>query len=192
MKNKHFKFKNKLDNKITNLNQYTNKCNTELIKLIDINNDDNYKERKKKLLKRNKLDIKEDLIEKKQIKKTESDDDDNNKNENENNEAQSQKIIEGEKDSVLIELQKARKDLNDKFGGKVVPQNRENAFKKKLIHISDEQALELVELNFQKKKELDIRKVLQTDSILEKKKIREMKYIRQKQKKIMIKLWIIY
>ena len=49
-------------------------------------------------------------------------------------------MIEGEKDSVRIELQGARKDLNDKFGGKVMPQNREKAFKKKLVHISDEQA----------------------------------------------------
>ena len=185
LKNKHYKFKNKLDNQITKLNQYTNKCNTELIKLIDINNDNNFKERKKKYLKRNKLDIKDDLIEKNQVKKIESDDDNNNdKNKEEKeNEEQTIKMIEGEKDSVRIELQGARKDLNDKFGGKVMPQNREKAFKKKLVHISDEQALAMVEYFLHKKKELDIRKVLQTDSILEKKKIREMKYIRLKTKK---------
>ena len=185
LKNKHYKFKNKLDNQITKLNQYTIKCNTELIKLIDINNDNNFKERKKKYLKRNKLDIKDDLIEKNQVKKIESDDDNNNdKNKEEKeNEEQTIKMIEGEKDSVRIELQGARKDLNDKFGGKVMPQNREKAFKKKLVHISDEQALAMVEYFLHKKKELDIRKVLQTDSILEKKKIREMKYIRLKTKK---------
>ena len=185
LKNKHYKFKNKLDNQITKLNQYTIKCNTELIKLIDINNDNNFKERKKKYLKRNKLDIKDDLIEKNQVKKIESDDDNNNdKNKEEKeNEEQTIKMIEGEKDSVRIELQGARKDLNDKFGGKVMPQNREKAFKKKLAHISDEQALAMVEYFLHKKKELDIRKVLQTDSILEKKKIREMKYIRLKTKK---------
>ena len=185
LKNKHYKFKNKLDNQITKLNQYTIKCNTELIKLIDINNDNNFKERKKKYLKRNKLDIKDDLIEKNQVKKIESDDDNNNdKNKEEKeNEEQTIKMIEGEKDSVRIELQGARKDLNDKFGGKVMPQNREKAFKKKLVHISDEQALSMVEYFLHKKKELDIRKVLQTDSILEKKKIREMKYIRLKTKK---------
>ncbi len=185
LKNKHYKFKNKLDNQITKLNQYTIKCNTELIKLIDINNDNNFKERKKKYLKRNKLDIKDDLIEKNQVKKIESDDDNNNdKNKEEKeNEEQAIKMIEGEKDSVRIELQGARKDLNDKFGGKVMPQNREKAFKKKLVHISDEQALAMVEYFLHKKKELDIRKVLQTDSILEKKKIREMKYIRLKTKK---------
>ncbi len=185
LKNKHYKFKNKLDDQITKLNQYTNKCNTELIKLIDINNDNNFKERKKKYLKRNKLDIKDDLIEKNQVKKIESDDDNNNdKNKEEKeNEEQTIKMIEGEKDSVRIELQGARKDLNDKFGGKVMPQNREKAFKKKLVHISDEQALAMVEYFLHKKKELDIRKVLQTDSILEKKKIREMKYIRLKTKK---------
>ena len=185
LKNKHYKFKNKLDNQITKLNQYTIKCNTELIKLIDINNDNNFKERKKKYLKRNKLDIKDDLIEKNQVKKIESDDDNNNdKNKEEKeNEEQTIKMIEGEKDSVRIELQGARKDLNDKFGGKVMPQNREKAFKKKLVHISDEQALAMVEYFLHKKKELDIRKVLQTDSILEKKKIKEMKYIRLKTKK---------
>ena len=185
LKNKHYKFKNKLDNQITKLNQYTIKCNTELIKLIDINNDNNFKERKKKYLKRNKLDIKDDLIEKNQVKKIESDDDNNNdKNKEEKeNEEQTIKMIEGEKDSVRIELQGARKDLNDKFGGKVMPQNREKAFKKKLVHISDEQALAMVEYFLHKKKELDIRKVLQTDSILERKKIREMKYIRLKTKK---------
>ena len=185
LKNKHYKFKNKLDDQITKLNQYTIKCNTELIKLIDINNDNNFKERKKKYLKRNKLDIKDDLIEKNQVKKIESDDDNNNdKNKEEKeNEEQTIKMIEGEKDSVRIELQGARKDLNDKFGGKVMPQNREKAFKKKLVHISDEQALAMVEYFLHKKKELDIRKVLQTDSILEKKKIREMKYIRLKTKK---------
>ena len=184
LKNKHYKFKNKLDNQITKLNNYTNKCNTELIKLIDINNDDNYKERKKKYLQRNKLDIKEDLIEKKRIQKIESDDDDNNNTKKEGeNEDQSQNLIEGEKDTVLIELQGARKDLDDKFGGKVLPRNREKVFKKKLIHISDEQALGMVEYFLHKKKELDIRKVLQTDSLLEKKKIREMKYIRLKTKK---------
>ena len=184
LKNKHYKFKNKLDNQITKLNKYTNKCNTELIKLIDLNNDDNYKEKKKKYLQRNKLDIKEDLIEKKRIQKIESDDDDNNNTKKEGeNEDQSQNLIEGEKDTVLIELQGARKDLDDKFGGKVLPRNREKVFKKKLIHISDEQALGMVEYFLHKKKELDIRKVLQTDSLLEKKKIREMKYIRLKTKK---------
>ena len=154
MKNKHYKFKNKLDNQITKLNQYTIKCNTELIKLIDINNDNNFKERKKKYLKRNKLDIKDDLIEKNQVKKIESDDDNNNdKNKEEKeNEEQTIKMIEGEKDSVRIELQGARKDLNDKFGGKVMPQNREKAFKKKLVHISDEQALAMVEYFLHKKK----------------------------------------
>ena len=180
LKKKHNKFKYKLDNHITKLNQYTNKCNTELIKLIDINNDDNYQERKKLYLKKNKLDIKEDLFEKKEIQKKEFDDEMNQ--EEKEKEDQTEKIIEGEKDTVFSLLQRARKDTNDKFGGKVVPQNREKVFKKKLIHIPDEQALGMVEDFLEKKKELDIRKVLETDSLLEKKKIREMKYIRIKTK----------
>ena len=180
LKNKHYKFKYKLDDHIIKLNQYTNKCNTELIKLIDINNDDNYQERKKKYLKRNELDIKEDIIEKKIIKKKELDDE-VEQNEKEKLD-QSEKIIEGEKDTVLSLLQGARKDMNDKFGGKLVPQNREKVFKKTVMHIPDDQALGMVEYFLEKKKELDIRKVLNTDSLLEKKKLREMRYIRLKTK----------
>ena len=52
LKRRQFKFKNTFNNQIIKLNQYTNKCNTELIKLIDGNNDDNYKERKKKIIKK--------------------------------------------------------------------------------------------------------------------------------------------
>ena len=181
LKKKQYKFKYKLDNRITKLNQYTNKCNTKLIKLIDKNNDDNYQERKKIHLKKNQLDIKEDLIEKKEIKKNEFDDEMIPKEKEKG--GQTEEIIEGEKDTVLSLLEGARKDTNDKFGGKVVPQNREKIFKKKLIHIPDDQALGMVEDFLEKKKELiDIRKVLETDSLLEKKKIREMKYIRLKTK----------
>ena len=50
LKKKNIKYKNNLNNQIIKLNKYTNKCNTELIKLIDGNNDDNYKERKKEII----------------------------------------------------------------------------------------------------------------------------------------------
>ena len=181
LKKKHYKFKFNLDNHITKLNQYTNKCNTELIKLIDINNDDNYTERKKKYLNRNKLDIKGILIEKKDIKKSESDSEtDEEENEKGN---QTEKPKEGEKDSVKILLEGARNDLKDKFGGKLEAHNKEKMFKKNIIHISDEQALGMAEDFVEKEKELDIRKVLETDSRLQMKRQRQIISIRLKTKK---------
>lgn len=55
--------------------------------------------------------------------------------------------------------------------------------KKQINRITDEQALGLVEDFLQKEKELDIRTILGTDSKLEKKKKREMKFIRLKTEK---------
>ena len=75
------------------------------------------------------------MEEEKKIEKIEQNYVKKEKNEIKEKEEQTIKMIEGEKDSVRIELQGARKDLNDKFGGKVMPQNREKAFKKKLVHI---------------------------------------------------------
>ena len=180
LKNKHHKFKYKLDNQITKLNQYTNKCNTELIKLIDINNDDNYTERKKKYLNRNKLDIKGILIEKKYNKKIETDSEtDNDEIEKE---SKTEKPIEI-KDTIKTILESARSDLKDNFGGQLVPLNKEKILKKQINNITDEQALGLVEDFLPKEKELDIRKLLGTDSKLEKKKKKEMKSIRLKTEK---------
>ena len=180
LKNKHYKFKNNLNNLTSKLNQCTNKCNIELIKLIDINNDDNFAERKKKYLNRNKLNMKEILIEKKEIKKTELDDE-NDKDESENND-KTEKIKEAEKDSFRSVLQGARKDLKDKFGGKLEAHNKEKMFKKKIIHITDEQALDMVEDFLEKEKELDIRKIMETDSRLQLRQQRQMIAIRTKTK----------
>ena len=180
LKNKHHKFKYKLDNQITKLNQYTNKCNIELIKLIDINNDDNYTERKKKYLNRNKLDIKGILIEKKANKKLETDSETDNDEIEKENQTEKPKEI---KNTIKSILDNARSDLKDKFGGQLVPVNKEKLLKKQINRITDEQALGLVEDFLQKEKELDIRTILGTDSKLEKKKKREMKFIRLKTEK---------
>ena len=179
LKNKHYKFKDKLSNQITKLNQCTNKCNTELIKLIDINNDDNYAEKKKKYLNRNKLDIKGLLVEKKETKKLESE----SETDNEEKENQTEKLKEKEKDTIKNILEGALSDLKDKFGGKLVPQNKEQMLKRKINHISDEQALGMVDEFLEKQKELDVRKILGTDSKLQMKKKKEMILIRLKTKK---------
>ena len=180
LKNNHFKFKNKLSNQITKLNEYTNKCNTELIKLIDINNDGSYKEKKRQYQNRNKIDIKEDLIERKQIEQMESSSE-NSKQENENEE-KIDTIKEGEKDTIFHVLQGARKDMNDKFGGKLVPQNPETILKKNINHIPDERALQIVDDFIKKEKELDIREILGTSAKLKMKKIQRMKNLRLKTK----------
>ena len=179
LKNKHYKFKNKLSDQITKLNQCTNKCNSELIKLIDINNDDNYAEKKKKYKNRNKLDIKGLLIDKKETNKIESDSDSNN----EENEEQTEKLKEKEKNTIKSILEGARSDLKNKFGGNFVPQNKEKMLKRKINHISDEQALGMVDDFLEMQKELDVRKILGTDSKLLMKKKKEMILIRLKTKK---------
>ena len=178
LKNKHYKFKDKLSNQIIKLNQCTNKCNSELIKLIDINNDDNYAEKKKKYKNRNKLDIKGLLIDKKEEKHNESDSD----MDNEEKEAQTEKLQETEKITIKSILEGARIDLKNKFGGKLVPQNKEKMLKRKINHISDEQALRMVDDFIQKRKELDVRKILGTDPKLKMKKKKRMILLRLKTK----------
>ena len=179
LKNKHYKFKNKLSNQITKLNDCTNKCNTELIKIIDINNDDNYEEKKKKFKNKNKLDIKELLIDKKDTKQFESDSD----ADNEEKEEQTEKIKEREKITIKSILAGARSDLKNNFGGKLVPRDKEKMLKREINRISDEQALGYVDDFIEKQKELDVRKILGTDSKLQMKKRKEMTLIRLKTKK---------
>ena len=55
-------------------------------------------------------------------------------------------------------------------------------FKKKIIHITDEQALDMVEDFLEKEKELDIRKIMETDSRLQLRQQRQMIAIRTKTK----------
>ena len=179
LKNKHYKFKNKLSNQITKLNDCTNKCNTELIKIIDINNDDNYEEKKKKFKNKNKLDIKELLIDKKDTKQFESDSD----ADNEEKEEQTEKIKEREKITIKSILAGARSDLKNNFGGKLVPRDKEKMLKREINRISDEQALGYVDDFIEKQKELDVRKILGADSKLQMKKKKEMTLIRLKTKK---------
>ena len=175
IKNKEYKYK--LGSNISKLNDYTNKCNIELIKLIDINNDDNYKERKKKILNRNKLDIKEILSEKKELKKIDS--------EEENAEEESPEepeIKDIEKDTVKSLIREARINIKERLG-KLIPRDKEKIFKKKIMQISDEQALAMVEDFIKKKKELDVRKILATESKLKKRKEKEITLMRLKTKK---------
>ena len=178
LKNKHYKFKDKLSNQIIELNKCTNKCNSELIKLIDINNDDNYKEKKKKYNNRNKLDIKGLLIDKKEEKHIEPDTD----TDHEEKEAQTEKLKETDKITIKSILEGARTDLKNKFGGKLVPQNKEKMLKKKINHITDEQALGMVDDFIQKRKELDVRKILGTHPKLQMKKKKRMILLRMKTK----------
>ena len=175
IKNKEYKYK--LGSNISKLNDYTNKCNIELIKLIDINNDDNYKERKKKILNRNKLDIKEILSEKKELKKIDS--------EEENAEEESPEepeIKDIEKDTVKSIIREARIYIKERLG-KLIPLNKEKIFKKKIMQISDEQALAMADDFIKKKKELDVRKILATESKLKKRKEKEITLMRLKTKK---------
>ena len=150
IKNKEYKYK--LGSNISKLNDYTNKCNIELIKLIDINNDDNYKERKKKILNRNKLDIKEILSEKKELKKIDS--------EEENAEEESPEepeIKDIEKDTVKSLIREARINIKERLG-KLIPRDKEKIFKKKIMQISDEQALAMVDDFIKKKKRIRCKK----------------------------------
>ena len=175
IKNKEYKYK--LGSNISKLNDYTNKCNIELIKLIDINNDDNYKERKKKILNRNKLDIKEILSEKKELKKIDS--------EEENAEEESPdepEIKDIEKDTVKSLIREARINIKERLG-KLIPRNKEKIFKKKIMQISDEQALAMADNFIKKKKELEVRKILATESKLKKRKEKEITLMRLKTKK---------
>ena len=175
IKNKEYKYK--LGSNISKLNDYTNKCNIELIKLIDINNDDNYKERKKKILNRNKLDIKEILSEKKELKKIDS--------EEENAEEESPEepeIKDIEKDTVKSLIREARINIKERLG-KLIPRDKEKIFKKKIMQISDEQALAMADDFIKKKKELDVRKILATESKLKKRKEKEITLMRLKTKK---------
>ena len=175
IKNKEYKYK--LGSNISKLNDYTNKCNIELIKLIDINNDDNYKERKKKILNRNKLDIKEILSEKKELKKIDS--------EEENAEEESPEepeIKDIEKDTVKSLIREARIYIKERLG-KLIPRDKEKIFKKKIMQISDEQALAMADDFIKKKKELDVRKILATESKLKKRKEKEITLMRLKTKK---------
>ena len=178
LKNKNCKLKFKLGDHISQLNQYTNKCNVELIKLIDINNDDNYKERKKKLLNKNKIDMKNILYEKKEESNTDSDDEEKSR------ETQIEKPKEIEKESIRGILVNARNDMKEKFSGNFERKSRKKLLEKKINHLSDEQALEMVDDITKIENEiLDIRKILGKNPKLIIKKQREAKNMRIKTKK---------
>ena len=63
-----------------------------------------------------------------------------------------------------------------------MPQNKEKMLKRKINHISDEQALGMVDDFIEKQKELDVRKILGTDPKLIMKKKKRMNLLRLKTK----------
>ena len=149
------------------MNKYTNKCNTELIKLIDGNNDDNYKERKKEIINKTKLDIKEILVGKT-----------NNSSKNKNEIPQIKNKAK-EKDTIRNLIKIAIYDMGDNFG-KLEPKKKEKVLKKKIHYISDEQALEMIEDMIEKEKELNIKDIIGNDQKTQIKKENNMKLIRKK------------
>ena len=166
LKKKNNKYKNNLNNQIIKLNKYTNKCNTELIKIIDGNNDDNYKERKKQIIKKTKLDIKEILVGKK-----------NNTIKNKNETLH--QIKSKEKDTVKNLIKIAKYDTGDNYG-ESDPKKKEKVLKKKINFISDEQALGMIEDIMEKEKEVDIKEIIGNDKKIQMKKENNMKIIRKK------------
>ena len=167
LKKKNIKYKNNLNNQIIKLNKYTNKCNTELIKLIDGNNDDNYKERKKEIINKTKLDIKEILVGKT-----------NNSSKNKNEIPQIKNKAK-EKDTIRNLIKIAIYDMGDNFG-KLEPKKKEKVLKKKIHYISDEQALEMIEDMIEKEKELNIKDIIGNDQKTQIRKENNMKLIRKK------------
>ena len=168
LRKKKLKFKNNINDQITQLNQYTNKCNTELIKLIDGNNDDNLKERKKVILDKNKLDIKEILIGEKKSKK-------NNENEQINKENGKEK----EKDTIKNLIKVAIYDMGDNYG-EADPKVREKNLKRHVNHISDEDALEMVDRLIEKHKLYDFREILKENDKNDSKRKNNINLLRQK------------
>ena len=167
LKKKKIKFKSNFNSHVSRLNQYTNKCNTELIKLIDGNNDDNYKERKKNIIMKTKLDIKEILSSQKKTI--------NDKME------KKLKEKEKEKDTVKNLIKVAIYDIGDNFG-ESNPKMKERILKKNINYITDEQALEMIDTMVEKQKELDVRKIIGNNEKLQLKKENNMNIIREKTK----------
>ena len=166
LKRKKMKFKNSLNNQIFILNRYTNKCNTELIKLIEGNNDNNFKERKKNILKNQKLDIKEILIDEHRKKKT-------------SKEIEKKiKEVEKEKDTVKNLIKVAIYDSGDNFDDD--PKKKEKTLKKKINHITDEEALDMLENIIEKEKLLDYREIIADNKKIEIKRKHNMKLLRLK------------
>ena len=162
LKKKNIKFKNNLNSQIDKLNQYNNKCNTELIKLIDGNNDDNYKERKMKIINKTKLDIKEILVgKKKNIDKKES------------------LILNKEKDTIKSLIKVAIYDMGDNYGESDL-KKKEKMLKKGINHFTDEQALKMIDNMVEKEKELDVRKIIGNSDKNQKRNKNHMKLIRIK------------
>ena len=176
LKKKNLKFKTKLNTQIVKLNHYNNKCNNELIKIIDGNNDDNYKERKMNIINKTKLDIKEILVGKK-----------NNLDKKDKNEPP---IPDKVKDTIKSLIKVAIYDVGDNFG-ELDPKKKEKILKKGINRISDEQALKMIDNMVDKEKELDIRKIIGNNDKSQKKSKNHMKLIRIKAKnnyKRMLKL----
>ena len=173
-KKNQLKFKSNINDQISQLNQYTNKCNTELIKLIDGNNDNNFKERKEKNLNKNKLDIKNILIDEKKSK---------NKSENQIQFKEKEKV----KDTIKSLIKSAIYDSVDKKSDYTNPKIKEKLLKRHINHITDEEALNIIEDIVEKGKELDIREIIGINNNLSKRE-NNMNIVRQKVENNYIKM----
>jgi hypothetical protein len=143
------KFKMNLNTKINNLNRYNNKCNNNLIKLIDINNDDNFKEKKKQIAARNKLDMKEILIDKKKVAQN-----------------QEEQILNKQckpKDTVKDLIKSANFDAGENTLEYLDPSKNQKLLEKHINHLSDEEAFYLLEAIIKKETELDVRKIIKDE-----------------------------
>ena len=163
-KKKLSKFKNNFNNQISQLNKYTNKCNTELIKLIDGNNDNNFKKRKEIILSKNKLDIKHILIGEKKSK----------------NKKKIKKEKKKEKDSIKSIIQYAIYDSGEKHNDFSNPKVKEKILKRHINDISDEQALKIIGDLKGKGKELSIRQILRKNHKNYSRRKINMNLVRQK------------
>ena len=127
------KFKSKFDNKISNLNKYTNKCNNKLYKLIDGNNTENATVKEQAMLKKDKLDLKEVLFGKDFPKK---------KKDN---------VVKNENIKTIV------KNITYE------EENKKNKIllRKKINNIPDDLALEMVEYSVRnKRKEFNLKEIL--------------------------------
>ena len=124
------------------------------------------KKEKKNILKTQKLDIKEILVDEHRKKKTSKEIE--------------KKIeeVEKEKDTVKNLIKVAIYDTGDNFEDD--PKKKEKTLKKKINHITDEEALDMLENIIEKEKLLDFREIIADNKKIEIKREHNMKLLRLK------------
>ena len=103
-----------------------------------------------------------------------------NKNKNNKNSIE-QKLKEKEKDTINNLIKIAISDIGDNFG-ESDPIKKEKSLKRNINHISDEQALGIIDEIIEKHQELDVRKIIGNDKKSKMKRENNMKLIREKTK----------